>query len=722
MTDSPDESFFATCPKGLEELLGDELTGLGAREVRPGRAGVSFSGDLETAYRACLWSRLGSRVLMPLAGFTASSPDRLYQGIRELEWEAHLEVRGTLAVDFTVSGAPAIGHTQYGAQRVKDAIVDRLRERFGERPSVDRHRPDLRVYLHLRRDQATVGIDLSGESLHRRGYRLEGGEAPLKENLAAAILVRAGWPGIAEQGGALVDPLCGSGTLLIEAALMAADTAPGLLRTRFGFLGWRGHRQEMWQALLDEARQRREAGGARTIRVLGSDASAQAVARARDNLRRAGVERFVQVRCAELDRSAPPAGGDAGLGLVVTNPPYGERLGEEQALGELYRRLGDCLKQSFGGWRAAVFTANPDLGKRMGLRAHKRYRLYNGALPCRLLLLDVHDRDSLTPASRSASRSAGQEMLENRLRKNRKRLARWLGREGIACYRLYDADMPEYNLNVDVYGDWVHLQEYAAPSSVDRRAAARRFDEARSAVRAVLDVPEERLAVKVRSRQRGAAQYRRVAREESLLRVGEGECRFLVNLTDFLDTGLFLDHRITRRRIRDAAKGKRFLNLFAYTGTASVCAARGGAASTTSVDLSRTYLEWAGRNLALNGFVEGAQHRLIRADCLAWLEQERSRYDLIFLDVPTFSNSKRMRESFEVQRDHPALLRSAARRLDAGGLLLFSCNYRRFELEREALEPLRIRNVTGETIPKDFERSPRVHHCFEIRRAEPDDG
>ena len=718
MTGAPVEDFFATCPKGIEELLAAELEGLGAREVRSIRAGARFSGDLATAYRACLWSRLASRVLMPLGQLAAADSDQLYSGVHELPWEDHLSPRGTLAVDFTVSGAPTISHTQYGAQRVKDGVVDRLRARFGERPSVDLRHPDLRIYCHLQHDQATIGVDLSGDSLHRRGYRLEGGEAPLKENLAAAILIRAGWPEVAGQGGILLDPLCGSGTLLIEGALMAADVAPGLGRRHFGFLGWLGHSEAEWSRLREEAEQRREIGLARTIRVIGADASVQAVARTRENLRRAGVEALVQVRCAELSSCSRPGGDDGVEGLLVANPPYGERLGEERELAELYRQLGDCLKRSFGGWRAAVFTGNPELGKRMGLRAHKRYRLYNGALPCRLLLFQVHDQESRAGAGRAAPSSPGQQMLENRLRKNRKRLARWLSRDAISCYRLYDADMPEYNLAVDVYGDWVHLQEYAPPASVDLRAAARRFDEARAAVLNVLELPAERVAIKVRQRQRGDAQYQRVAHKESLIRAAEGEARFLVNLTDFLDTGLFLDHRITRRRIQAAAAGKRFLNLFAYTGTASVCAALGGAASTTSVDLSQTYLGWAGRNLALNGFVEGEQHRLVRADCVEWLEREQARYDLIFLDVPTFSNSKRMRETFEVQRDHLALLRSAARRLAGGGLLMFSCNFKRFKIDREALAPLQVHDITGETIPKDFERSPRVHHLFEIRQAE----
>jgi 23S rRNA (guanine2445-N2)-methyltransferase / 23S rRNA (guanine2069-N7)-methyltransferase len=378
---------FATCPLGLEPLLAAELRELGADAVRDTRAGVAFDGPLEAAYRACLFSRVASRVLLPLAEFRAPSPEALYAGVRALPWEEHLAPEGTLAVDL-IASASALTHSRYGAQKVKDAIVDRFRARCGVRPSVDTAAPDLRVNVRLHRDEATVSVDLSGEALHRRGYRARGGEAPLKENLAAAILLHARWPAVARAGGPLVDLMCGSGTLLIEGALMAADVAPGLLRERFGFTRWMGHDPALWGRLRTEAGARREAGLRRLLPaplVRGFDRDAKAVTTARDNVRRAGLGEYVSVVRRDLTRCEP----ESGTGLVVANPPYGERMGADSDLAGLYAELGTQLKRCFPGWRAAVFTGNPDLAVHLKLRADRKHALHNGALPCRLLHFDI---------------------------------------------------------------------------------------------------------------------------------------------------------------------------------------------------------------------------------------------------------------------------------------------------------------------------------------------
>ncbi|MCE5191341.1 MAG: THUMP domain-containing protein, partial [Actinomycetia bacterium] len=247
-------TFIATCATGIEPLLAGELRALGASDVRESRSAVSFSGTLETAYRACLWSRLASRILLTVATFPAMTAEDLYTGVAAVEWERHLSAETTIAVD-AVGRTPGITHSGFAALKVKDAVVDQLRERTGERPSVDLEAPDVRLNLRLHKGAGSLSIDLSGEPLHRRGYRAPGeqAEAPLKENLAAALLVRAGWPAIARAGGSLFDPMCGSGTLVIEGALMAADRAPGLLRQRWGFDGWLGHDADVWHAVLDEA-------------------------------------------------------------------------------------------------------------------------------------------------------------------------------------------------------------------------------------------------------------------------------------------------------------------------------------------------------------------------------------------------------------------------------------------------------------------------------------
>jgi 23S rRNA (guanine2445-N2)-methyltransferase / 23S rRNA (guanine2069-N7)-methyltransferase len=715
---------FATAARGLEPLLAEELRALGATEVKETRAGVAFAGDLALAYRACLWSRVASRVLMPLARFPAASPEALYDGVRTLDWSAHLGPDNTLAVDFHASHS-VITHSHYGALKVKDAIVDQLRDRTGQRPSVATEEPDVRINVYLHENQASVSLDLSGESLHRRGYRVASVTAPLKENLAAAILLRAGWPAIAAQGGALVDLMCGSGTFPIEAALIAAGIAPGLDRTYYGFLRWRGHDAAAWEALLVEARARRAAGLSNLPPIRGYDHDPAAVRAALANVEQAGLTGHVHIERRELGECRAEYVEHAGL--VVANPPYGERLGEESELPGLYRTLGNTLKRCYSGWRAAVFTGNPELGKVMGLRAHKLHTLWNGAIECRLLHFEVSPERFVTersPAERllaqaPAALTPGAEMFANRLRKNLKTLGKWAAKEGLCCYRLYDADMPEYALAIDVYqGEqrWAHVQEYAAPKTVDPDKAMQRLKEALSAIPSALDLPVANVFLKVRERQKGKSQYERLDQRGEFHEVREDGLRLLVNFTDYLDTGLFLDHRLTRRLLRELAPGRRFLNLFCYTGAASVHAAAGGARTTTSVDMSRTYLDWAQRNLALNGFT-GPQHELVQADVLAWLEEPVSRrYGLIFLDPPTFSTSKRMQGTLDIQRDHVPLIEAAARRLEPGGTLVFSCNFRRFRLDREALAGFAIEDLTAATLPRDFERNPRIHQCFRLER------
>ena len=712
---------FASAPRGIEPLLADELRALGAGNVKETRAGVTFDGDLMLAYRVCLWSRVANRVLLPLVQFPAPTPEALYDGVRAIDWTAHLDQYGTLAVEYNAYRS-AITHTHYGALKVKDAIVDQFRERTGERPSVATNEPDVRINVYVHADVASLSIDLSGESLHRRGYRTDTVTAPLKENLAAAILLRAGWPAVAREGGAFVDLMCGSGTLPIEAALIASDSAPGLERTYYGFLRWRGHEAATWEALLAEARERRAAGIQNLPSIRGYDHDPTAVRVALANVEHAGFTGLVHIERRYLADCRSEHVEHAGL--VVVNPPYGERLGEESELPGLYRELGNVLKRCYEGWRAAVFTGNPEFGKVMGLRAHKMHVLYNGAIECKLLHFEVQPKQYVTdrgPVERRAEQgpvalSPGAEMFANRLRKNLKQLGKWAERENICCYRLYDADMPEYALAIDLYqgtARWAHVQEYAAPKSIEPDKASERLKEALSAIPGVLDIPAEQIFLKVRQRQKGSAQYERLAERGEFHEVQEDGLKLLVNFTDYLDTGLFLDHRLTRRMLRELAKDKRFLNLFGYTGTATVHAAA-DARATTTVDMSRTYLDWARRNLVLNGF-EGHKHELIQADVLVWLEEEvERRYDLIFLDPPTFSASKRMQDTLDIQRDHLALIRAAGRLLSPGGTLIFSTNFRRFRLDRDGLVEFEIEDLTRATIPRDFQRNPRIHQCYKF--------
>ncbi|WP_339615289.1 bifunctional 23S rRNA (guanine(2069)-N(7))-methyltransferase RlmK/23S rRNA (guanine(2445)-N(2))-methyltransferase RlmL [uncultured Gilvimarinus sp.] len=728
--------FFATCPKGLESLLLDELKALGAQEVRETVAGVYFSGDIKKAYEVCLWSRLANKVLMPLVQDRADTADDLYRVARAIDWQQYLKPCGTLMVDFSGENRN-IRNTQFGAVKIKDAVVDCFRDDTGERPDVAKRDPDLRINARLSRGNITIGLDLCGESLHRRGYRKSQGEAPLKENLAAAILIRAGW-GKADHDEALLDPMCGSGTFLIEAAMISADVAPGLMRSGFAFERWPTHDTNAWQELREQAQSRKRHGLERELpEIRGYDANLGVIRAAEENITRAGFDDWLRVSRKELREFVKPTHKAMPHGIIVTNPPYGERLGEIEAMKSLYRHLGERMREEFTGWRAAVFTGNPELGKQMGVRAQKKYKLFNGTIASELLMFAIEPeytvQNRATPVGPSEQLneqgevvlSNGAQMLLNRLQKNAKKLKSWRKRSGATCYRLYDADMPEYACAIDIYEGvvdgtntirrQVHVQEYQPPRSIDEKGAAERFKEIEAAVPIALDVASESVSFKQRRRNRGVMQYEKLHEKPmgELLQVQEGNARLLVNLWQYLDSGLFLDHRPLRLRIAAEAKGKRFLNLFCYTAAASVQAALGGARFTLSVDMSQTYLNWASRNLAMNGLSE-SRNRLEKADCVAWLKSAEQKFDLIMLDPPSFSNSKKMLDVLDVQRDHVSLIHQSMNLLDEGGVLYFSNNLRSFKLDEEALSGYQLEDISKATIDQDYSRNQKIHQCWRI--------
>jgi 23S rRNA (guanine2445-N2)-methyltransferase / 23S rRNA (guanine2069-N7)-methyltransferase len=728
-------SLIASCPRGLADLLVQELKGFGADGIRERTTGVSFQGTLECAYRVCLESRTANRLFLEIASFNAATADEFYAQLRRIDWTQHLGPQATLACDFS-GQHPQITHTHFGALKLKDAICDGLRAWAGYRPDVQRERPDVRVHAHANNEQLTISIDLSGESLHRRGYRGAAGEAPLKENVAAGILLRSGWPQLAADGAGFLDPLCGSGTLVIEAALIAAGRAPGLTREYFGFSGWKGHEPALWEQVRAQAlaQVREVPEGHQPLR--GVDRDAASVRAAVGNAQRAGVAPWVHFSTGLLAQSQPLAGQTTGL--LVTNPPYGVRMEDMAGARVVHRELGIVLREQFQGWHAAVFTGTPELGLELGIRARRTHTLWNGAIECRLLRLTVEaasfrevgqKRTGLT-ADVQAAATPGARMFANRLAKNLKRLDSWARDQGVFNVRLYDADMPEYALAIDRYGivgesgpeDWLYVQEYEAPASIDPEAVRRRRGEALSVLTEVTGVPGERIRVRLRRKQSGGGQYRKLESQAVFHMTREAALRFWVNFDDYLDTGLFLDHRITRERLGAQATGRRFLNLFCYTATATAHAAAGGARASTSVDMSRTYLQWARRNLDLNG-LSREPHELIQADCRQWLDEAvaaRERYDLIFLDPPTFSNSKRMEGVLDVSRDHAALIELCTQLLGREGLLVFSTNAQRFKLDESLSERHAITDISRATIALDYERNPRIHRCFEIRlKADP---
>lgn len=735
--------FFATAPKGMVELLAAELASLGVAEPRQSKGGVRFTAAMEMAYTVCLWSRLTNRVLLCLQQFHCADADSLYHGMQKIDWDEHIDRQGTIAVSFVGSNAQ-IRHTHFGALRAKDAVVDYLRRVNGLRPDVELNQPDIRINVYLDKQTASVYLDLSGDSLHRRNYREIGAKAPLKENLAAAILIKAGWPALSAKGYELLDPMCGSATLLIEAALIAADIAPGIMRTYFGFLGWKQHDAKIWERLCADAKQRRSAGLARLPSIVGYDIDQRVINAATTNINRAGLDGLIQVERRPVT-DARPNNKRCKEGLVVTNPPYGERMGDASQVYGLYEQLGKILRENFLGWKAAVLTGHPELGFRLGIRSRRPTTFFNGAIECKLLTLDIcperffvpnerpklssdlqnkTDQQDLLQAARTYREQGhnGAEMFANRLKKNLRTIGRWAGRSGVDCYRLYDADIPEHALAIDIYqgeSRWVHVQEYQAPASIDANKSNTRLLQSLSVLPEVLQVDWERIFLKVRQRQKGTSQYRKQSQPGNFVEVQEGGHHFAVNFQTYLDTGLFLDHRLTRQMIAEMAPHRHFLNLFAYTGTASVYASKGGAASTTSVDMSQTYLDWARKNFSLNQ-LDLTSNELVQADCLAWIDTAakssriKRRYGLIFLDPPTFSNSKSMAATFDVQRDHVELINKTAKLLDRDGVLIFSTNFRKFKLQQDELMGLQADNIGSQTIPRDFARNQKIHYCWRI--------
>ncbi|WP_145561772.1 bifunctional 23S rRNA (guanine(2069)-N(7))-methyltransferase RlmK/23S rRNA (guanine(2445)-N(2))-methyltransferase RlmL [Yersinia aldovae] len=695
-------SLFASTARGLEELLKSELEALGAHDCKIVQGGVHFQGDDRLMYQSLLWSRLASRILLPLNEFKVYSDLDLYLGVQAIDWPSIFGLDKTFAVHF--SGVnDEIRNSQYGALKVKDAIVDSFTRKLDQRPTVAKQQPDIRVNVFLQRDMASVALDLSGEGLHQRGYRDLTGQAPLKENLAAAIIQRSGW----QSGAPMVDPMCGSGTLLIEAAMIASDRAPGLHRSHWGFTAWSAFNEALWRELTTEAQVRARNGLQETTsRFFGSDIDRRVIEMARANARRAGVSELITFNANDVSKLVNPL-PEGPVGTVISNPPYGERLESEPALIALHNMLGRIMKSAFGGWRLSLFSASPELLSCLQLRADREFKAKNGPLDC------VQKNYQLAANPQGAAGVQVAEDYANRLRKNVKKLDKWAKQQGIECYRLYDADLPDYNVAVDRYGSKVVVQEYAPPKTIDAQKARQRLFDVINATLAVLNLPSNQLVLKTRERQKGKNQYEKLAQKGEFLLVSEYNAKLWVNLTDYLDTGLFLDHRIARQMLGKMSQGKDFLNLFAYTGTASVHAGLGGARSTTTVDMSRTYLEWAEKNLRANGLT-GQQHRLIQADCLSWLSNTDEQFDVIFIDPPTFSNSKRMETTFDVQRDHLVLMKELKRLLRRKGTIMFSNNKRGFQMDLDGIKALGLeaQEITAQTQSEDFARNRQIHNCW----------
>ncbi len=715
-------NYFAPCPKGLEDLLTEELNQLGVHNIKQTIAGVHFSSDLEGGYRVCLWSRLASRILLELMHFNCASNDTLYDEVYAIDWCNIFLVKNTFAISSSLKQAWS-NHSGFVSQKIKDALVDKFRDETGARPSVNRDKPDLRINFFCHKTSAQIYLDLSGNSLHQRGYRTATGQAPLKENLAAAMLIRAGWPELLKSGKDLIDPMCGSATLLVEGAFMAWDQAPGLIRKRWGFKSWKQHDENLWQQLITEAEQKLNQGRQRFQgEMFGFDKNPSVLENAEDNIRRAGVAEIITLKQTAIEQNNFQAPENS---LIIVNPPYGERLEERHAALSIYGMMGDWLKANALGSRVAYLSPDRDMSRATGIRVERFYHFYNGQIPVELCCSEVV-ADNFYSSSYSENLQTlpdDAEQLANRIRKNIKKMAKWLKKENISCYRIYDADLPEFNVAIDCYTKiennkkYFHVQEYEAPASIPTTVTRKRLDRVLLTLRVLFEVEMQDIFLKQRRKQKQQHQYQPLELKSDAINkpftVKESNLKFEVNLGQYLDTGLFLDHRPVRQLIGKYCNGKSFLNLFAYTGTATVYAAAANASSTTTVDLSNTYLQWSKRNMQLNGFTS-EQHKFIKADCLKWIENNTEKYDVIFLDPPTFSNSKSMETHWDVQKDHEILIDFLMSSLTDNGVMLFSNNFRNFKMSKLLMDKYAVKDISQQTLDLDFKRNQKIHHCFEL--------
>lgn len=701
-------NFIALTSSGIEPLLADEIASLGGTNVVSRVQSVTFEASFEQAIEICLWSRLSTRILKHVIEIKGNSKEKIYDGVLGFDWHPYFIKTDSFSVEF-VGTDKSIRNSQFGALTVKDAIVDNIREETGKRPDVDKNDPDLRIHARLFKGICNVFVDFSGPSLHQRGYRKEQGQAPLKEHLAAAVIMRSGW----DQKSPFVDLFAGSGTLLIEAALMHIKRAPGLNKRQFPFSKHPEFIVHKYQAI-------REAAQAAEIEpvnpIIGFEINNYVLEKARINIEAADLTGIVEIN--QQDAANATVSQKIIPGWIVSNPPYGERIGDAINLLTLFKRLGFNFKKHYQGWHVSLLTGQTLLLKLLRLQKDKEYKLKNGPIDTVLANYTLTEQQCELSEGAEASEyylSKDGQAFSKRIDKNLKRLRKWAKKENITCYRIYDADIPEYNVAVDYYDGKIVVFEYQAPKTVKENIAEMRLLDVLSILQQKFDLNAENFAIKVRKSQKGKQQYEKEDNKHHRFVINEHGAQFYVNIHDYLDTGIFLDHRSTRQKFASWCKGKDVLNLFCYTGSVSVHAALHGAKRVTSVDMSNTYIEWAKDNFALNKISQKG-HYFHRADCLDWLAKSGDKFDLVFLDPPSFSNSKKMDRTWDVQRDHVEILELVKARLNPNGVILFSNNLKKFKLAQNEIEALgfAIEDIKNQTLPEDFKRNQNIHHCWKL--------
>jgi 23S rRNA (guanine2445-N2)-methyltransferase / 23S rRNA (guanine2069-N7)-methyltransferase len=747
----------ATSAFGLEAVVIRDLVALGYGEPKPrAEAGrIRFVADELAIARCNLWLRSADRLLVEIGHWEASDFDALFDGVEALPWEQWLPANAGIhvvgkSVRSQLSSVPAVQRC------VKKAIVNRLCEHYAV-PALPEDGTTFRIQVSLLNNEASLLIDTSGHGLHKRGYGAEVGEAPLKETMAAGLVQLSFW----RPNRTFLDPFCGSGTIAIEAAMIGRNQAPGLERD-YAAENWLTLDSDIWRQARAEARDLLKTGLMMDIR--GSDIDSSVAEMAARRAFAAGVDDTIRFEACDVF-SLPEL---PEYGCLITNPPYGERMGDHWAVVDLHRDLPRAFA-AMPTWSLYVITGVEKAEVLFGRKADRRRKLYNGRLACTYYqfwgprpardktapeasvpespvpeasvpespvpeasLPESPVADAPPPAAfvapperlppivvafgalpEKAEEQAAQFAV--RLQKRARHYRRWPSKQGIACYRLYNQDVPGVALVIDRYDDRWHFTDYTHPSKYPADTHQAWLNLMRKTFTETLELDAGSVYVKQRRRQVGNTQHERQGNSKHTFVVEESGLRFEVNLSDYVDTGLFLDHRQTRQVVQKAAAGKDLLNLFCYTGSFSVYAAAGGARSTCSVDLSNTYLEWTRRNLALNGF-DSSANKTHREDVISFLKRSSQQFDLIVVDPPTFSNSKSTETVFDVQRDHADLLALVVTRLRPGGICWFSTNARKFKFSvPELAASCEFREITNQTLPPDFQGAKGGHRCWRIQ-------
>lgn len=712
---------------------------------------VTAKLSLPQFYNFIFWSRVAARVLLVLSENFCDSELELYNNAYAINWDNLLHPGFEFKVNFNGT-SETLKNSNFSALRVKDAIVDSYTKRDQERPNVNIEDPDLIIDCRLHRQRLMISLDLTGP-MHKR-YRERAGSAPMRETLAANLILRSGW----DKRSPVYNPMCGSGVLAIEAAMIALNVAPGLYCEQHHLDYWKQHQVELWSAARDLAQASRLTAEELdpSFKVYASDNDKFVLMVAQNNADKVGVSEFVEFSVQEFANVQRVEQNPTGL--VIINPPYGVRLAQEKQLVQTYYLLGKWCKQLFPGWLVGVISSSEKLLNNMGLQAAQRWKLKNSNLDCQYLVCPIHQRGiQASKASTSEQTDATSELdattapavqldlladeqataLHNRLKKNLKTLNGYLKRKQVTCYRLYDADIPEFNFSIDHYQDrktnkeYYVIQEYAAPKNISLHKTVKRSLQALAVLEkfAQEQNPQQPAQIidKLRERQKGDAQYNKITDQGLEALVAEYDLQFKVNLTDYIDTGIFLDNRDLRYYLRShvVPHQTRFLNLFSYTSTATCHAIQAQAAQTVSVDMSASYCGWSEDNFNLNfkkSLLQSGNHQIVQANVLAWLDHysknRELEFDLVFCDPPTFSNSKRMEGTFDVQRDHIALLTQITQILSPSGKIVFCNNKRNFKLDTAALEQLgyRAEDITMKTMPDDFKKS-KIHQAWLITKT-----